>query len=420
MIDVVVVGAGVAGLAAAGALRDVGVTCEVLEAAGRIGGRAWTDHPAELDRAVFDHGAAWLHMAERNKLADIARAHGDALGSRGQWTRRVMLGDRQATAAELAQYAAMWDRFSEVAGARAAQEPDVSVAEAVAPLAGETWAATVTAFESTLIAAAPPETFSVRDWRLNELDGSNLSVAGGLGALVARRLGPAAGEVRLLTPVNGIEWHDNGVRVRTASGEIAARACIVTVSTGVLAAGGIAFSPALPALQQAAIAGLPMGLLSKVALRAPASERFGLAPGTSLHRRVEDANEPAMFFQAWPGGADHVVGFFGARTAWELARAGTAAAEAFARAELDRLLGRGAGAAFGPAVVTQWGTDPWHRGAYAYATPGNVAARAAMDAPVGRLVFCGEAWCTDGLAGTVGGALLSGERAASLALRLLG
>jgi monoamine oxidase len=289
----------------------------------------------------------------------------------------------------------------------------------VAPLRDDPWTATIENWESNLIAAAPPTDFSVRDWHLNELHGSNLSVPGGVGALVARRLGPAAGAIALSTPVSRIDWRlpGGGVAVTTPLGTVTAHACIVTVSTGVLAGGGVAFAPALPQPQQQAIAGLPMGLLTKVALGAPAGERLGLAQGTSLYRRVAAPGDPTMTFVAWPGGADHLVGFVGGAAAWDLCRAGPAAAEAFARAELRALLGADAAANISGAVVTGWGNDPWHRGAYAYARPGQMEARAAMDAPVGPLLFAGEAWCTDGLAGTVGGALLSGERAAAAAVR---
>jgi monoamine oxidase len=419
MTDVVVVGAGVAGLAAAAALRRAGAACDVLEAAGRIGGRAWTENPAALGGEAFDHGASWLHAAERNPLADIARAHGDGLSqSPAERLRRVMLDGRAATAEELGEYERAWERFTEVATARADREPDTSLADAVAELRGDPWTATIETFESTLIAAAPPEQFSVRDWRLNQLSGTNLNVAGGLGALVARRLLPAAGAVRLRTPVSRIGWGPRGVSVTTPSGTLSARACVVTVSTGVLAAGGIAFAPALPAAQQAAIAGLPMGLLTKVALRPADGGALGLPARSSLYRRVAAAGDPSISFSVFPGGSGILVGFIGATAAWELSRAGAAATEAFARAELSALLG--ARAEFTGAVATGWGADELHRGAYAYALPGHDGARAAMDAPVGPLVFAGEAWCTDGLAGTVGGAFLSGERAAAMALRLLG
>ena len=415
--EVIVVGAGVAGLAAAAALRRDGKACEVLEANTRIGGRAWTDHPASLGGAAFDHGASWLHAAERNKLAGLARAHGDTLiATDSDWTRHIRVGNRPATAAELAQYDEAWERTYASAALRASAEPDIAFAEALTKLRGNPWTATVETWEACLIAAADPADFSLLDWRQNELTGTNLNVSGGLGALIARRL---AGPVHLATPVSHIDWDrpGGGVSVTTPRGPLTARACIVTVSTGVLAAGRLTFAPALPPQQQAAIAALPMGLLTKVALRIGTADRFGLERGTSLHRQVKPG-QPAMFFLALPGGADHLIGFVGGPAAWDLSRAGPAATEAFARAEFAGLLGADAAATLGGAVVTTWGEDPAFLGAYAYAKPSHAAARAAMDAPLGPLLFAGEAWCTDGLAGTVGGAFNSGERAAAAAIRI--
>jgi monoamine oxidase len=420
--DVAIIGAGVAGLSAAAALRRAGVRCEVLEAGARVGGRAWTDHPAELGGAPFDHGASWLHAAERNPLADLARAHGDALSSRGgDWVRHVRVGERRATEADLADYTHAWERFDTVARARAARAPDTDLADAVADLRGDPWTATVEAFESTLIAAADPRDLSVYDWHLNELTGSNLTVAGGVGALIARRLAPLAGPVRPRTPVSGVTWDQSGgVAVTTPSGTLSARACVVTVSTGVLAADHIAFDPPLPDPVRAAIEGLPMGLLSKVALHAATPDRFGLPRGASLHRQVASASEPAMFFHAWPNGQDYLVGFIGGVAARELSRAGPAAGVAFARDELRRLLGADAAAKFDGAVATDWGENPAFLGAYAYARPGHADARGALRQPFGPLLFAGEAWCDDGLAGTVGGAFRSGERAAAMALDVIG
>ncbi|MDA8250254.1 MAG: FAD-dependent oxidoreductase [Rhodospirillales bacterium] len=424
-LDVVVVGAGVAGLAAAGVLRRAGARCVVLEACARIGGRAYTAHPAELGGAAFDHGATWLHAAERNKLAERARAAGIGLrDTQGDWTRHVMIDGRPATAAESAAQAATWERFEAVARARAASGADVSVDAAVAELRGDPWAATVATWEASLIAAADPRDLSVRDWHLNELSGGNLRVAGGLGAMVARVLGPDAGEIRRAAAVRRIAWDGPGGGVELAGdfGTLAARAAIVTVSTGVLRAGGIAFAPGLPERQRAALDGLPMGLLSKVAIPAAGSDRLGIAPGTSLYRRLDDPAEQAIFFSLWSQGEAHAVGFFGGRAAWALAQAGAAATASFARAELRRLLGDAADAAFADAaVVTDWGTHPAFLGAYAYARPGCVEGRAAMDTPLAdRLWFAGEAWCMDGLAGTVGGAYVSGERAGAAAARTLG
>jgi len=412
------VGAGVAGLAAAAALRRAGRRCTVLEAAGRIGGRAFTTRPAALGGALFDHGASWLHAAERNPLVAIARAHGDALRDADTIrTWRSFVGGRAASAGELADYDAAEARFAAAMAERAAQGgPDTSLAQAASALPDDPWNATVLAWEA-LIAAADADALSFRDWHANTLEGSNLLVAGGLGRFVVRRLGAAAGPVVCSTPARRIEWQRRGgVRVVTDRGTIEAGACIVTVSTGVLASGVIAFDPALPPPTQAAVRLLPMGLLTKIALRATGEDRLDLPPRCAAHRQVAPG-EALTVFNCWPDGADHVIGFLGGGLAWELERAGPRAAEAHARAELRRMLGTRADRAFDRAsLATRWGSDPFIRGAYCYPGPGDAGARLELARPLadGALVFAGEA-CHPTLGGTVGGAFLSGERAVRLA-----
>ena len=411
---VVVVGAGVAGLSAAATLRARGVPVTVLEAGARIGGRAWTEHPAALAGAAFDHGAYWLHAAHRNPLVQLARRCGDALaGSGSAETSRVFVDGRPATDAEQAAYHAAWD------GAAAAAEPhlapglrDVSLADALASRREDPWLPTVETWEGAIIAAADSTVLSTHDWHRNQLDGENLVVPGGLGAFVARRL---AGQVELSTPALRILWDGpSAVRVETPRGTLACRACVVTVSTGVLAAGHLRFDPALPAAVQEAIDGLPMGLLTKVALQASGMDRMELAADSSVLRRIGSAGEAAMVFDAWPEGVAHIVGYMGGEAAWRLA-GDAGAAEAFARSELRGMLGGRVDSALGAgAVVTRWGTDPFSLGAYAYARPGCAEARGRLAEPLagGALVFAGEACRTDGLAGTVGGAWLSGQDAA--------
>jgi len=118
-----------------------------------------------------------------------------------------------------------------------------------------------------------------------------------------------------------------------------------------------------------------------------------------------------------------VQGWLGGTPAWELARAGEAAAADFARAELRRMFGGRVDTLFAgpPALVTHWDADPLIRGAYAYARPGAAEARARLAEPLsdGHLLFAGEA-CHDGLAGTLAGAWISGQRAAALALAATG
>jgi monoamine oxidase len=140
--------------------------------------------------------------------------------------------------------------------------------------------------------------------------------------------------------------------------------------------------------------------------------------GTMAFRQVRRFGDPFMSFIAWPRGTDHVIGFVGGDAAWKLAP-DPAAATDFARAEWRALFGAEADSNFAPgSFTTDWGTDPYNLGAYSYARPGGAGARAALTLPLGdgRLLFAGEACRTDGLAGTVGGAVLDGRRAAAAIL----
>ena len=408
---VVVVGAGVAGLAAAGRLRARGVTVTLIEAAGRIGGRA---HTVQLAGAPFDTGAGWLHDAGRNPLAAMAE-HGDELVDSDAMRReRVSVGGRVATLVEQEAYSAAWDGLDEVV-APALGGPDVTLAAAMGPMSGDArwgaWAGLVALWEGAIIAAADADALGLRDWHRNRLGGRNLVPAQGVGAFVARRLGTP---VRLGVQADLVRWDGPGVAVETNRGVVRAGAAIVTVSTGVLARGGVRFSPALPLDVAAAVHALPMGLLSKVAFPAVGGQS-GIGPDTVLVDR-----EGRMSFGAWPLGRPYVVGYMGGRLAWEVA-GDAGAAEALAREELRRMVGDGVQAG-GPAVVTGWGTDPLTLGAYAYAGAGGSEARGLLaGAVLGRqVVFAGEATRMDGLAGTVGGAFLSGVDAAERVLGGLG
>ncbi len=409
--DVAIVGAGVAGLAAAAALDGSGLRVAVLEASSRIGGRAHTTYPDGLGGAMFDRGASWLHAADRNPLTPLAEAAGIALrDSDAERGWRVRVDEHDAADAELAAYERAETRYAEVARAALANGADPAMADAASAMADDPWLATVETFECRMIAAADPRRLSARDWLDNELLGRNLLPEPGVGGLVERCLGRS--DVGFERPVSRIAWEHGAITLATARGDIRARAAIVTVSTGILNAGRIAFAPALPASHRDALATLPIGLLTKVAIHDPSGARFGLSPGCGLQARVEPRHAPAMFFLAGPDGTSHVIGFVGGDTAEALARDGEAVTAAFAVAQLRASLGQHVAA--GAVIVADWTAEPFALGAYAYALPGHAGARKILAQPLagGSLVFAGEAVAPDGLAGTVGGAYASGRAAA--------
>ena len=418
--DVLVIGAGLAGLGAATALGRLGVPAIVLEAADRIGGRAWTAYPAELGGVWFDMGAVWLHSAEHNPLVPIARAAGDTLLRSDELRReRLFVGAREATAAEYAGYRGSWDRFEAMTDQLLRELPDAPLSAVADHLADDPWALTVEAWEGPVICVAEAEAFSLRDWRRNALEGSNLVPEGGIGAFVARRLGEGL-DIRLNAPVTRLRWNGSGgqVAAETPHGTLTAGAAIVTVSTGVLAAEAIAFDPPLPVEVQQCVDALPMGLAMKVVLRARGPDRLDLPLHCSVERQVTRRGDRLVPFQCWPYARDYVQGWIGGDVAWDLARAGDAAAVDFALERLRIIFGSRVDALLrgGGHLVTHWEADPFVRGAYSWVRAGDADARLRLGQPLsgGHLMFAGEA-CHDGLAGTLAGAWLSGGQAAETA-----
>jgi len=415
--DVVIVGAGLAGLGAAATLRRRGIDAIVLEASGRVGGRAYTSHPPELGGIWFDHGAQWLHAPARNPLVPIAEAAGIGLVNSDTFrTERTFVDGRPVTPEENAAYEATWPAFIAMADTILAEDAHAPLSAVATRMTGNPWARAVENWEGPIINVADPDKFSLRDWRTNILEGANLLVPGGIGAFAERVLAPMAGDIRLDTRITRIAWREaHGVTVETLHGALRARAVIVTVSTGVLSSGGIVFDPPLPAETQADLASLPMGLAIKVVFcPVDPNDRLGLPEHCSLDRQVRPDSAPAMVFSAWPTGRPFINGWLGGGKAWELHRAGPRAVEDFARAELRRNLGSAIDGKLSLALLTQWGSDAHYQGAYAYARPGHCAGRARLGTPLadGRLHIAGEACNDDGLAGTLAGAWNAGTRAA--------
>ncbi|MBB5689221.1 monoamine oxidase [Roseomonas alkaliterrae] len=406
--DALVIGAGCAGIAAARALAARGRSCIVLEGGARPGGRAWTE--SESLGLPFDHGASWLHQADDNPLTPFAHALGFAPLDHDRFRERLLSAHgRLATREERRAFAAAEDAFwAAIEAAAADGAPDRPAAEA-APRGGP-WDATIAHWEGAQICAAELSRISLHDLAATALDGPNLVMRAGVGGLVARL---AEGlPIRLHARVERLRWGPRGVTAEGAFGALAARAAIVTVSTGVLAAGGIAFDPPLPVETQEAIHALPLGLLTKIAFRADHPEAPDLPPFNSLRRAVEHEGDRPMSWISRLFGEPLMIAFCGGSRAWELAH-DPAAAEAAAREEAARVFGARAAAALGPAVVTRWAEDPLFRGAYSHAVPGARAARTTLARPLadGRLVFAGEA-CHPRYAATVAGAWLSGAEAA--------
>jgi monoamine oxidase len=212
--DVVVVGAGAAGLGAAKALRARGLSVRVVEAMGRIGGRAWT---RDTDFGVpFGIGCAWIHAADRNPFFRDAQAFGWDMVHHDMGLDHLRFGSRRATAREMAAVGradlAMQARIGALTGADTA----------LADLLGDChWLRACATFAGPMDFAADADEISVVDFRAAACLDPNWYTRQGYGALVARW--GADVPVTLDAPVRRIDWSGPGVTVETDRGRLRAR-----------------------------------------------------------------------------------------------------------------------------------------------------------------------------------------------------
>lgn len=399
IFDVVIVGAGAAGIAAARRLVAAGRPVMVLESRNRAGGRAVVDHslgvPADL-------GAAWLHFADSNPWTALAESQGFTVlrGAPG-WGGAAHVGRQPPTDAERQAVGEHYSRNYALIDAAAAAGRDIAVSEVLPQDAYRarfdgvmTWAVGAESREiSTLDLGRYAE--SEHDWAVRE----------GLGAVVAAT---AQGlPITTGARVTAIDWSGRLVRVTSTAGVLEATSVIVTLPTSVLAADAIRFTPALPPAYAAAFDGLPLGVCNKVFFRLQ-DEAFA----ASLPKHFLGSVTTTRTCSWMRNTADQplLLAYFGGDFSRELeARAELAA---FATAELQRLLGADALRHVSRPLATAWGTDPDSRGSYSVARPGHAHDREQLATPVTpALQFAGEA-CSLHHYGTLYGAWHSGTAAA--------
>lgn len=410
--DVVIVGAGAAGVGAARRLAGSGLTTLLLEASSRVGGRAWTleTSTSQTRGLPLDLGCEWLHSADRNPWTRIAEDSGFAVERRApSWHRQFR--DLGFPKADQEAADAAFDAWRE----RLAEAPPASDRASDALDPGSRWNGFIDAISGYLNGVATDQV-SVADYLAYDdaSTGGNWRLPRGYGTLVAASL-PAGVALRCATPVERIDLKGRGVSVATPSGEVRASAAIITVSTTVLSGGAIRFPPALAPWLDAA-AQLPLGRNEKVFLEILDDGPF--EPDTHVMGAPNDPSAGAYMIRScgWPV----IEGFFGGAGAEIVEREGPAAGFAFATDELAALFGSAVRSKLRPLAVTAWGRMARIGGAYSHALPGFSAARAELARPFGdRLFFAGEATDPRDYS-TAHGAYASGVRAAGEVLAALG
>jgi monoamine oxidase len=410
VFDIVIVGAGAAGIGALWRLRGSGLSVLVLEARDRVGGRAATVTRAGLP---LDLGCGWLHSADRNPLVPIARERGFTIDvTQPGWGRQA--DDRGFSREDQDEYADALDGLESRLEAAAKAGREGPAADWLEP--GCRWNPLLDAF-SGFYNGAEFDTVSVLDYAAYDDSGVNWRVREGYGALIAGLASAAlaAGELALGTPVSMVDHSGMELRLETPRGAILARTAIVTLPTDLIARDMIEFRPPLPEKIEAA-GRLPLGLANKLFL---AIDQPQALPENGHVFGRTDRTETAGYHLR-PFGRPVIEAFFGGRNARALEQGGPEAFAAFALDELAGLFGNDIRDRLTPLESTAWGLDPHAGGSYSHALPGFAGERARLAAPVDdRLFFAGEA-CSSHAFSTAHGAFETGMIAAGRAATALG
>jgi len=407
-VDVIVIGTGAAGIAAARRLVGAGRRIALLEAGNAIGGRCITD--TTTFGIPYDRGAHWIYLADNSPIAKLAAQNGFDLylAPPGQ---RMRIGRRYAREGEMEDFLASLVRANAAISA-AARKSDIACAQVLPKDLGE-WGPTIEFVLGAYGCGKDLADVSTVDLSRSTERDNGAFCRQGLGALLAK-LAPVEA-LQLATPVTQIEWGRGMVEVGTTRGQFRASALIVTVSTNVLASGKIKFD--LPKRHLDAANKLKLGSHDRLAVELIGNP-LGLRADELVFEKSGSRQTAAIFGNLYGSSVCtiDVAGNFGR----DLAARGQTEMFEFATGWLVGLYGSGIKSALKRYHATRWDQEPWVMGAASAAVPGGQSARKVLMEPVrDRIFFAGEA-VHETLWGTLGGAWESGERAADAALRLFG
>ncbi|MFJ4295535.1 flavin monoamine oxidase family protein [Curtobacterium sp. NPDC089689] len=425
--DVIVVGAGVAGLAAARALVQGGRSVTVLEARDRIGGRTWTDDALGVP---VDLGASWIHGVDGNPLWELAPAlgidtveftvgsfqfDGRPIGWHAPSGRRLTEAEAASFVADLHALDAALPEVVEHAPPPSTYASAVNAVLRDLRIDGDRAARVreYTAHRSEDLCGAPVTVLDAHGLDEEHVPGDEVVFPRGYGQY-ARALAEGL-DVRLSSVVRAVRQSPDGAAVELADGRVVtAAAVVVTVPLGVLQAGAVTFEPPLGPDVLDAMGRLGMGVYDKVFLRFP--ERFWGGDWVVRQQGPAGVDWHSWYDMSRVTGEPVLAALVGGAGARRIESLPDALVVDEAVTALRRM--------FGPSVpqpdavrITRWAADPFARGSYSYlhvgASPDD---HDLLGSPSGRVQLAGEATWGDDPA-TVHGALLSGLRAAG---RLLG
>jgi monoamine oxidase len=408
--DVVIVGAGAAGIGASLALTQLGVPHVLLESKQRVGGRAYSEE-SSLGH-LWDQGCHWFHSADVNILRKLAVAIGHDHGesdrnrmsmrfSEGAWHRQDFDDDP------------VWQQLDRIleSGSKGADQAAIHVLDTASPLypVVRTWC--------QLIYSADPEQLSCQDAAAYSDSHMNIPVRAGYGALIARM---ARGlPIGLGTKVTAIEVRSDGVRVVTSQGVLEAKSCILAVPARVMEKGLLKIEPSMTLALENAFAAVPLGYGEKIAIAfdKPVLAGLGAAYGTIFD---PPSGDTALMFELHPFGRPLAICHVGGSFALSLLKDGEAAMIELALENLVRAFGGSIRKHVARAAVTRWTNDPDIGGAYSCAKPGKAKERSHFRRPLHDRIFMAGEHTHPHYFATAHGAYESGIHAAEQAAALCG
>jgi len=408
-VDVIIIGAGAAGLSAARYFMRKGISFKLLEAKNRTGGRALTD--TSTFGKPFDWGCTFLHNSDQNPFVDFAKTQKLAVNPvPADRHSQVWINRRQASTQQYLEIDKRQKLFEKAMADTAESGLDISLSKATGKLPRSNYDEMIA---NWLMPGVDSQDASIMDW-WNGAEGKDMHCAAGYGTLVQQFANSVP--VELGVEVNGVDWSGNGVKISTSKGNITANHCIVTVSNGVLGAGMIEFTPALRK-RQSVVHGIPLARYSTVGLKFSRSKIIPTRTNAWLH--ALDENDSHIAWAGNIGNSAVLRANIHGKTAEELEQDGKAALIDHVIAKLKNLLGGDKLPDLIKADTYLWSVDPHILGTWSAASPGFGNKRKQLRYSYGKRVhFAGEA-CHKDMYSTCHGAMLSGAATAAKIHRIL-